>query len=347
MALVKGWLIALMPVLLGGCFSPSYPEGLACTSGGSCPSDLVCKFEQCVKAGTDNTPDAMVPCTPGMGTKTFQPTGEIEDWSVPTCISSLIISVKGAAGGGTGPGANSRGWGAIQKGEFLVGDGGPIHKGDILRILVGKSGVNATDVSGSPGPESGASGGGGSFVIAANGEPLIVSGGGGGATYKDTDPFYDYGGGSFANPVMAAGENGQGTGAGLGGLDGNGGMTASIGALHAGTGGGGFKTGGQGDSMGDVGTYGTANKPGASFADGGSGGEAGEHGRAGGFGGGGAGGATGGGGGGYSGGGAGGTPTATSEIAGGVGGSVNYGMSPPQIDWSQMGDGSVTIQWIP
>ncbi len=337
---MKGWqLIALMmTALLGGCFSPTYPEGLACTSGGSCPSDLVCKFNQCVKVGTDNTPDA---CVPQDGNKAFA-VGELVEWTVPTCITSLTITVYGAAGGGTGK-EGTKGFGYAQRGEFPVGAGQLIEEGDILEILVGVHGLDATSVTGPAGPESGASGGGASFVV-REGSALMISGGGGGATYRE-DAFDDWGG--YFHDHGSNGEDGQGDGAGVGGVDGNGGLTASIGSFHGGTGGGGFKTSGSGPSTGDVGMYGTANHPGASFLERGAGGGAGTRGRAGGFGGGGAGGATGGGGGGYSGGGAGGTPNASSERAGGAGGSLSRASSPEKLDSRDTGDGEVTIQWNP
>ena len=336
--------ILLLGVLVGGCFSPTYPERLACTSTGGCPGDLECHFDQCVKPGTDNTPDA---CVAQASTKMFAATGAIEPFSVPTCITSLVITVIGAGGGGIAGDSDWGGYPAGQKAEFAVGSGKLVEAGDTLQVLVGMRGQDATDATGNnPGPQSGGSGGGGSFVIGADNTPLIIAGGGGGATFLAFESGYFEGRIGGDGGVSRGGMNGGGDNGGMGGVAGNGGTTGIIvGEFHGGTAGGGLTTSGVGNSSGNTTAHGTANQPGSGFLQGGAGGVAGSAGRNGGFGGGGSAGATGGGGGGYSGGGAGGTPNAAQSQAGGGGGSFNVGINQETLHPDPDRDGEVIIVW--
>ena len=231
----------------------------------------------------------------------------IQLWMVPE-TAYYRIRAAGAKGSSTddigGPGA------IVEIKITLI-------KGEIIKILVGQSGVRNGWAGG---------GGGGSFVIRSEKTPLIIAGGGGGTDYNNSGS----GRKEISGTITTTGENG-GNG-GRGGQNGNGG---NIGSGDGG--GGGFLTNGVG------------NKGGASFVNGGAGGIGsgidwmGTIAGQGGFGGGGgvsgygAGGA---GGGGYSGGGGGGAWS-------GGGGGGSYGIIEfTDSGKKNKGDGSVIITKI-
>jgi hypothetical protein len=292
------------------------------------------------QADADDTPsiDADL-CS--SGTQTIEATGAIVDFVVPACVTSLTIEVFGAEGGSGNLAlvAVLGGKGARMKGDFAV------TEGETLKVLVGESGAAAVQLDGIMGEQAGGSGGGGSFVVASNGDAMIIAGGGGGATHIDQI-------GPFIRPgndadVGTSGGTGGGDGPGVGGQDGQGGGTyAGVATYHSGTGGGGFLSAGLNASLGDTTLFGTANNPGASYAEGGAGGIGGSKGRNGGFGGGGSSGFTGGGGGGYSGGGAGGSIMGGAETGGGGGGSFNAGTNPDNSAGAHIGDGQVIMTWV-
>ena len=325
----------LLPVLLVGCYAPELHEGVPCGTGGTCPAELRCSpatntCEQTVTmvdapvlvdAAIDARPDSS--CT---GMMTFNYTGSIVNFDVPSCANAITIEAWGAQGGGGTIATFVGGKGAHIMGTFE----NPPAK---LKILVGGKGIAAANTN----DERGGTGGGGSFVASMTNTPLLVAGGGGGAV---GDGFAAKNGGDGQITINAQ----DGGGGVLGGTSGNGGTTYSNLGFHAGTGAGGFLTDGSADSNGTV--NGTPNGRGKAFVNGGAGGTAGSAGRAGGFGGGGAAGFTGGGGGGYSGGASSGND-ATADHSGGGGGSYNAckpgsEVAEPGIN---TGDGKIIIRW--
>ena len=97
----------------------------------------------------------------------------IQLWTVPTS-GIWSIEARGASGADgilAGGSRNKRrgGYGAIVKAKFQL------HKGKILKILVGHEGLRDYREAHRPG-----GGGGGTFVVNQDGRPLIVAGGGGG-----------------------------------------------------------------------------------------------------------------------------------------------------------------------
>ena len=181
-------------------------------------------------------------------TQTFNYTGSMQYFTVPTGVTTVTIEVSGAQGGSSG--TNLGGLGAKMKGDFVV------TPGQQLKVLVGGQG-------GSSNYEAG--GGGGSFVTDMSNTPLCIAGGGGGA-YLSTYNYNAYlAGGTTSNTgqagVFASYSYGSGT-AGAGGVNGNGGgIYTSYGG--AGSGGGGIYTNGN---------NGGSSTGGASFMNGGAGG---------------------------------------------------------------------------
>ena len=150
--------------------------------------------------------------TPSSVSQTFDYSGSIVNFTVPTGVTSLTIVAKGAQGGsGTG------GKGAIMTGTFAV------TAGQVFSILAGQQ-PPTTSMSG---------GGGGTFVALgssyATATPLIVAGGGGGG----------YNG--LAGGDASTGTSGMGP---LPGTSGNGSPSTSCGG-----GGGGFYSSGGNDNM--------------------------------------------------------------------------------------------------
>ena len=217
-------------------------------------------------------------------------------WTVPY-TGTYTIDAYGAQGGSNS--AARGGGGARVKGDFSL------TAGEVVRILVGNSGVNNTDNDCDRG------GGGGTYVIRSpynsNGSIAVIAAGGGGAS----NPYNGQGTGDRTN----------GTGDGCAGKDGQGGTTATSGnGGSAGTGGnagtrdGGGNRGNPGGGFFSGGGSGSSNNTwsetsaGFSYLDGGAGGTPNDGARSyGGFGGGGGGHGncfiSGGGGGGYNGGG--------------------------------------------
>ena len=148
-------------------------------------------------------------------TQTINYTGSITTWTVPTGVSSLTITAKGASGGYVN--GQTPGYGASMTGTFSV------SPNQVLSILVGQSPGLTTSYT---------AGGGGTFVAMgsnnATATPMIVAGGGGGA-YNAT---------GVGAPTT---NNGTGTN---GGTAGNGASQSSCGG-----GGGGFYSSGYADAL--------------------------------------------------------------------------------------------------
>jgi len=233
----------------------------------------------------------------------------IQLWTVP---SGGVYSIQAFGAQGGNVGAFTGGLGASAYGEIML------NGGDVLKIVVGQTGVG---FGGSAG------GGGGSYVALQTGNtPLVVAGGGSGATSN----------GPNGNPGLATNNGGAGNScAGNGGTGGNGGGDAAACNNGAGGGGGFFTDGSSASSWGSQRGYG--------FVNGSAGGTSSSGGCVGGFGG----GAgthqnnTGGGaGGGYSGGGA---PFHGNGYSGGGGGSYATGINTSLVSGVNTGNGSVII----
>jgi len=151
-------------------------------------------------------------------TQTFNYTGSQQTFTIPACVSSIVINASGAQGGTAtyGP-PPAGGLGANIIGTFAV------TPGQVLNIMVGQMGING---SGGCGNLNGG-GGGGSFVWdAANSiNPLIAAGGGGGSGscgYSGGGPGLS----SLAGPGLGGNcgpcNNGNGTGGGGAGWNANG-----------------------------------------------------------------------------------------------------------------------------
>nr|MCU0361534.1 glycine-rich protein [Bacteroidia bacterium] len=259
---------------------------------------------------------------------TYSFTGTIQQFTVPSCVSTITMEAWGAQGGSllNFPG----GQGAYMSGVFTV------TAGQVLRILVGGQGGDLQTTAGS----SATGGGGGSFVALINGTntpvPWLVAGGGGGRRGITS--------GVAANAQGVTGTSGQlaTTSSGAAGINGNGGQSGEPSGQGTGGPGGGFFTNG-----GPSGTNGGT--PGFAFVNGGAqaptcspftSGTA----SFGGFGGGGAGAwcfrGTPGGGGGYSGG-----ASGINDNAGGGGGSFNAGTNQNNIAGNRAGNGQVRFTY--
>lgn len=252
---------------------------------------------------------------------TYNYTGSIQTYTVPACVTSITLDLKGAQGGasngcGNGPG----GLGANIIGTFAV------TPGQTLSILVGGVGSNG---------QYNAGGGGGSFVWINGPNTLLAAagGGGGGASYV---------GSGASGSATTVPTNGVGIGSAPGGVGGNGGSQGTLCYNSAsGSGGAGFTGNGGSSSCGNGGTGGTA------ILSGGAGGVAGVSGGAGGYGGGGGSAGNcgaGGGGGGYNGGGGGnGQSSSPYWGSGGGGGSYNIGTAQTNTAGVQSGNGVVIL----
>jgi hypothetical protein len=252
--------------------------------------------------------------------------GGIQELTVPRTGSYRIeaFGAKSEWGDRSGSSSYRGGYGARMRGDFTL------TAGEIIQILVGQNGVNATHTQNTGQPGIGA-GGGGTFVIRTpytnTGSILVIAGGGGGGAQN-----------SWTNRRGEGGNTGtSGTGGGSGNNNQSGGSSGNGGNSQYAGGGAGFIGNGANPSA--------STDPSRSFTNGGLGGQGGRsHGGPefyGGFGGGGgAGGLSSGGGGGYSGGGSG---TWSSEQDGGGGGSYNNGSNQSNTADTNNGHGKVII----
>lgn len=218
----------------------------------------------------------VIPISATAQTATFNYTGAVQTFTVPSCVFSINVDVLGGKGGNNG--------------SYLGGNGGrvqatvPVTPGEVLQIFVGEAGVN-TSVSNPPVYNGGGgvysyvsggtagTGGGASDIRRApygNADRLVIAGGGGGGGYitvgghgggllgQDGVPYPSWpnsggkGGSQIAGGAagiaccscptyttagaIAQGGNGSGDGAGGGG--GGGGYFGGGGSCFAGGGGG-------------------------------------------------------------------------------------------------------------
>tara|TARA_R110002050_G_C8810741_1_gene503609 strand:- start:96 stop:866 length:771 start_codon:yes stop_codon:yes gene_type:complete len=232
----------------------------------------------------------------------------IQEWTVPWS-GTYSIAAYGAGSRAT----NQGGYGARINGTCTL------TKGEVIRILVGQTAINATN-------SNYHGGAGGTFVVRTpyntNASIIVIAGGGGGGHSQTSAAEFAAGTGNAS--LTTSGNNG--TGGGAGGTNGNAGTEGYNSAINQGAG---FFTGGSGASNA------------ASFITGGLGGGVASQAHQGGFGGGGRHASThGGGGGGYSGGGG----SATAQYIGGGGGSYKAtSFTVTSEDVVHDGPGSVTI----
>lgn len=319
---VRNFLLAIGLMIGAGTFAQC-PPVLTCGSNlnvnndpGKCGANIV----YCSPVGLDTCVN---------NTLSFNYTGTIDTFIVPSGVTSIFMRVKGAQGG------NST-WGTLRTGGLGASVSGDVTVtcGDTLLILVGQQGES--DAVGG--------GGGGSFVATTQGVPLMIAGGGGGASSDQN---------GVDAPVTTAGTM-DSQNIINGGTGGNGGSACAPPSQNNGGGGGGFLTDGQDANTGTSFNGGFGGK---SFLNGGAGGVPGR--LAGGcsqdaFGGFGGGGSTscntvgGGGGGGYSGG-AGGPHISqcgvSTRAGGGGGGSFNAGTNTVDSAGIKTGNGEIYFVW--
>ena len=270
------------------------------------------------------------------GTTTFNYTGSVQSFSIPSCVNTITITATGAAGGTST--LNLGGNGATVTQSFVV------ISGHTLSIVVGDN-TGGNDYAGG--------GGGGSFVWdnASTNYPMIAAGGGGGGGYSDA-------GANGSTTITPTASVGSGAG-GAGGAAGAQGATTKPGA---GGGGAGWNTV-AGNPAAATATSGQGGIGEPSAFVGGASATSDPIGSAGGYGGGGGGGYNntstwggGGGGSGYNGGGGGSAPTNAAQHGGGGGGSGYYNgpfpyttagnfVSPTVSSSTNTGNGSVTITY--
>ena len=237
----------------------------------------------------------------------------IQEWQIPQS-GLYLIETWGAAGGRGHTSHNlDPGNGAYLRGKFTLSNG------ELIKILVGQSGQDAT-------ADGGGGGGGGSFVVKGT-TALIIAGGGGGGGGRVNQHGVD------ANLLISGTQSANNTGTpGQSGQGGSGGGES-------------WGSGGGGGFLGNGGNGGNPSTGGLSFSNGATGGLTKPNYPAfGGFGGGGGVAYSGGGGGGYSGGAGG--PNGEPYAAGGGGGSFNSGIDQNNTTGVTQGHGKVTITFL-
>jgi hypothetical protein len=149
---------------------------------------------------------------------TFNYTGSLQTFTVPSCVTSITIETYGAQGGTASYGPPPPGGlGAYIKGTFAV------TPGQVLNIMVGRMGLNGTGGCG----DLNGGGGGGTFVWDPTNttNPWIAAGGGAGSGScgaSQGGPGLATLGGSGLGGTCGTANNGNGTGGGGAGWLGNG-----------------------------------------------------------------------------------------------------------------------------
>lgn len=314
----------------GQTYSWVFPSGSPATSTSATPSvtwtvggtyDVILTTTRTGGCMDSDTQSVTVINCPG-GTQTFNYTGNIVNWTIPACVTSITIEAWGGEGGKNQTNDRFGGLGARMQGTFAV------TGGQQLRIIVGQKGPDGTR------NQFAAGGGGGASVVSVVGQsaPLIVAGGGGGAGGRQGT--YHHGGDAVTSTTGGSAFPGGTSTGGTGGNGGNGG----IGHSHCGAAGAGWYTNGA-NSI-------SASNPGVALNSTAAGGiSSGNYGADGGFGGGGAGNIGGGGGGGYSGGAGGDQLTGWIEYGGGGGGSFNSGTNQSNTGGVRSGNGQIIITY--
>jgi hypothetical protein len=175
-----------------------------------------------VPAAADN-----LGCVSGTCTDTFLATGAVQQWTVPTGVTSAVFSVDGGQGG-TDYAFSQGGLGGQVSGTLAV------TPGEVFNLEVGGQGDPGASGSGDSaggyggggiggGASLAAGGGGGSFVFSASALVFVAGGGGGGS--------FDTGDGGYGGQYGAAGqEDPGGLAHGGGGADWGGSASCTPGA---------------------------------------------------------------------------------------------------------------------
>lgn len=176
-------------------------------------------------------------------TQTFSYTGSMQSFTVPSCVSSITVDVKGAAGGDAN--GTTVGWGAGSV-NLPGGKGGrvvatlSVTAGEVLNIFVGGKSV------------SGAGGfNGGGSIASCSGTEVLATGGGGASDIRRGMNLTDRiivagGGGGVAGAGSASYQSVAGAGGGLTGQAASGGTGACLlggGGTQSAGGAGGTNTG--------------------------------------------------------------------------------------------------------
>ena len=199
-------------VTLGAVADPN--STFAGWSGGGCAGTGPCTVV--VNAPTLVTATFTTLCA--SGSRTFMFVGAAQSFTVPPCVTSLTVDVRGGSGGD--------GWNVDSGGSVkgIGGNGGrvqatiPVTPGEVLGVYVGGAGGNATAAGGAAGGFGGGGNGGPS--------PFGYSGGGGGGA-SDLRR-----GTALSGRLVVAGGGGSGSGwctAGLGNGGVGGGLTGGSG----------------------------------------------------------------------------------------------------------------------
>jgi hypothetical protein len=284
-----------------------------------------------VADGTDcDDDDGGSAVTGGTGSTTFNYTGGSQTFTVPSCVTSVLITAYGAEGRKATTTGSAPGRGGMARGDLSV------STGEVLYVYVGgNGGFNGGGASWSGSSQS--CGGGGATDVRRGGTGLsnrvIVAGGGGGVSGESSWGNGGHGGGGSCGTNYCGGETGHGYGSGAtsGGASGGSGTSG----CHGGSGGGGgYGSGGSGA----ISTcYGTATAGSGTFGSGGAGAST-SAGCCEGFG------AAGGGGGYYGGGGVAGGCCGGGGAGGGSSWTGTLG-SPAFSAGARSGNGTVTISW--
>jgi len=186
---------------------------------------------------------------PPPGSQTFSYTGSPQSFTVPACVTSIQLDVRGAQGGNGGNGQYC-------SNTVLGGNGGRVQAtlavspGQVIGVVVGQKGGNGQSFCGpctggtggyggsfnginggntSSGVTASGGGGGGASYVALNGNNVLIAGGGGGGGAnnhgnssssggKGGHPNYGGNGGCAANTVASCTQcSGGGGGPGQGG----------------------------------------------------------------------------------------------------------------------------------
>jgi len=172
------------------CTDDSCAPGAGCqyvpvANGTVCGQDLQCWSGECIDACES-------------GSKTFEYTGQVQDWTVPACVKSVTLELFGAQGGGNGFDVPAGGKGGTASGKLAV------TPGQVLHVYVGGSGASGGWNGGGKNVSAWSKGwGGGATDVRVGGTALsdrkIVAGAGGGHAA------YSFGSGGWTGGVGGGG----------------------------------------------------------------------------------------------------------------------------------------------
>jgi hypothetical protein len=157
--------LLLFPLLFSGLISFGQCPEITCPSNINVTNDAA----NCGATVSYSAPQVIDPCS--SANQTFNYTGSIQTFVVPSGVTTLEVECIGAKGGNGNQASSPAGLGALAAGDIAV------TPGETLEIIVGQSGVTGTSGL------HGGGGGGGTFIIRQSGNtPLVIAGGGGGGS---------------------------------------------------------------------------------------------------------------------------------------------------------------------